>query len=258
MPFVDSSGAPLVSIELGQVPVTAPTFQLRERIGYFDPAEGPGATVWADAHRPDPRPSDGNRTDLASVPTIFWSLIASYGRQTAPAVVHDSESWRIRSLPPMQALPQRERADRMFRLGLRELGVSPFRAWLMWTFVSFERYQKHAIPTFVGMLLLAALGVALVATGATLWLAAVIPWWQGALLAAAPLATAMLAGRQWRVLVWASYAGALLLPIAAFQIAAYLPYLVIENLVWFFVDWLPHRKGSPVVGPTDVRNLRRS
>jgi len=258
MPFVDSSGAPLVSIELGQVPVTAPTFQLRERIGYFDPAEGPSATVWADAHRPDPFPSDGNRTDLASVPTIFWSLIASYGRQTAPAVVHDSESWRIRSLPPTQALAQRKRADRMFRLGLRELGVSPFRAWLMWTFVSFERYQKHSTARFVGLLLLGSAGLLLVAAAPTLWLAAGIPWWQALLVGVAPLLTSLAAGRQWRLLVWGSYAGALLLPVAVLQIAAYVPYLLVENLVWFVVDWLPHRKGSPVIGPTDVRNLRRS
>ena len=89
MPFVDSAGRELTSIELGQVPVTAPTFQLRERIGYVEAGTSPEKITWAEAHIPDIGPSPGNRTDLASVPLVFWSLIASYGRQTAAAVVHD-------------------------------------------------------------------------------------------------------------------------------------------------------------------------
>ena len=81
MPFVDSAGRELTSIELGQVPVTAPTFQLRERIGYVEAGASPEKITWAEAHIPDTAPSPGNRTDLASVPLVFWSLIASYGRQ---------------------------------------------------------------------------------------------------------------------------------------------------------------------------------
>jgi hypothetical protein len=258
MPFVAADGSLLTSIELAQVPVMAPTFQLRQGIGYHEPQEDPADATWAHAHAPDVHPSDGNRTDLASVPTVFWSLIASYGRQTAPAIVHDSEAWRARSMPPRDALRAREQADRRFRLGLRELGVSPFRAWVMWTFVSYERYQKHSTARFVGLLVLGALGVLLVAAAPVAWLGFGIPWWVALLLAALPLATSAVTGRHWRLLVWASYAGALLLPVVVLQVAAYLPYLAIENLVWFFVDWLPRRKGSPVMGPTDVRNLRRS
>ena len=258
MPYVAADGSRLTSIELAQVPVMAPTFQLREGIGYYELGEDPAATVWAEAHVPDPQPSDGNRTDLASVPTVFWSLIASYGRQTAPAIVHDSEAWRARSMPPRDALWAREQADRRFRLGLRELGVSPFRAWVMWTFVSYERYQKHSTAKFVGLLLLGALGMLLIAIAPVAWLGLGLPWPVAVLMAALPLATSAVTGRHWRLLVWASYAGALLLPVVVLQFAAYLPYLAIENIVWFFVDWLPRRKGSPVVGPTDVRNLRRS
>ncbi len=170
MPFIDSAGGLLRTVELGQVPLYAPTFQLRERIGYYEAGTSPEVVTWAEAHIPDLTPEPGNRTDLASVPVIFWSLIASYGRQTAPAIVHDSECWRIRQLdvPAVDALAERERADRLFRLGLRELGVAPFRAWLMWTFVSFERYQKHSLARFIGMLALGILGVALVVAGATL------------------------------------------------------------------------------------------
>lgn len=255
MPFVDSAGRELTSIELGQVPVTAPTFQLRERIGYVEAGTSPQKITWAEAHIPDTAPSPGNRTDLASVPLVFWSLIASYGRQTAAAVVHDSECWRVRQsvLPVVDALAERERIDRAFRLGLRELGVAPFRAWLMWTLVSFERYQKHSIARFIGMLALGILGLALVVGGAILAFSG-IP--AAAAVLAVPLATSAIGGRHWRLLVWASYAGAFLLPVAVLQVAAYLPYLAIENIVWALVD-LPRSKGSPVVGPTDLRNLRR-
>ena len=208
-------------------------------------------------------PDATDRTDLASVPAIFWSLIASYGRQTAPAVVHDSECLRVQEAQrdgrytPTQALDDRECVDRAFRIGLRELGVAPFRAWIMWTFVSFERYLKHSVPRFVGLLLLVLLGLGLVA-GSPVALVLGAPWWGGALMLVAPLATSALAGARWQLLVWASYASALLLPVAMFQVLAYLPYAAIENVVWFFVDWLPHRKGSPVVGPVDVKNMRRT
>jgi hypothetical protein len=261
MPFIDDEGNLLRSVELGQVPIMAPTFQLRKRIGYHAPGRESEIT-WADAHVPDEHPDAADRTDLASVPAIFWSLIASYGRQTAPAVVHDSECARVQraqregKCSAIEALAERKRIDRSFRLGLRELGVAPFRAWIMWTFVSFERYSKHSVPRFVGLLLLAALGLLLVA-GAPIAFALGAPWLAVGMLLL-PLGTSVVAGRQWRLLVWASFAGALLLPVAVLQVAAYLPWAAIENVVWFLVDWLPHRKGSPVVGPVDVKNLSRT
>lgn len=262
MPFVDTAGNLLTSIELGQVPVTAPTFQLRQRIGYYDPTAGPDDTTWAPAHVPSERPAPGNRTDLASVPAIFWSLIASYGRQTAPAVLHDSECWRVRSaqqagaISGQQAIDERVRIDHRFRLGLRELGVAPFRSWVMWTFVSLERYAKHSIPKLLGLLLLMVLGVGLVVFSTIAGMLGLPPW-VTVLSLVLPLATCALAGRRWQLMVWASYAGALLLPVALLQVAAYLPYLVIENVVWAVVD-LPKGKGSPVVGPVDVKNIRRA
>ena len=261
MPFIDDEGNLLRSVELGQVPIMAPTFQLRKRIGYY--AAGRESEVtWAPAHVPDDHPDSDDRTDLASVPAIFWSLIASYGRQTAPAVIHDSECARVQAAQrsgeytAAAALADRERVDRAFRLGLRELGVAPFRAWIMWTFVSFERYAKHSVPRFVGMLLLAALGLLLVA-GSPVALGLGAPGVAAAMLVT-PLVTSLIVRKHWTLLVWASYAGGLLLPVAALQVAAYLPWAAIENVVWFLVDWLPHRKGSPVVGPVDVKNIRRS
>ena len=261
MPFIDDEGNLLRSVELGQVPIMAPTFQLRKRIGYYAPGRESEVT-WAPVHVPDDHPDSMQRTDLASVPAIFWSLIASYGRQTAPAVIHDSECARVllaqRSgeYSAAEALSDRERVDLAFRLGLRELGVAPFRAWIMWTFVSFERYAKHSAPRFAGILLLATLGLVLVA-GSPVALALGAPWIAAAMLVT-PLVTSLIVQKHWKLLVWASYAGALLLPVAVFQIAAYLPWAAIENVVWLLVDWLPRRKGSPVVGPVDVKNIRRT
>ncbi|MBX3100092.1 MAG: DUF1353 domain-containing protein [Salinibacterium sp.] len=263
--FVDSDRAKLTTIELAQVPIAAPTFQLRQTIGYYEGmGEAPPSAeiTWAHRHEPDLHPEPGNRTDLASVPTLFWSLIASYGRQTAPAVVHDSECWKVYSdhqsglIDSREAVARRVRIDRAFRLGLRELEVAPFRSWLMWTFVSLERYQKHAVAAFVGYLVLAAFGLALIVGAPVAALAFGLPWWVGAVMLTAPLVTSLL-GRQWRVLVWASYAGALLVPVVILQLAAYVPYVLLENVIWFAIDGRKKR-GSPVIGPIDVKNIRRA
>ena len=263
--FVDSDRVKLTAIELAQVPIAAPTFQLRQTIGYY---EGMGQAppseeiTWAHRHEPDTHPEPGNRTDLASVPTLFWSLIASYGRQTAPAIVHDSECWKVYCehrgglIDSREAVARRLRIDRAFRLGLRELEVAPFRSWLMWTFVSFERYQKHALGMFVGYLLLAALGLLLVVGAPVAVLVLGTPWWVGLGMLVAPLATSAIGG-QWHLLVWGSYAGALLLPVVILQLAAYVPYVLLENIIWFAIDGRKKR-GSPVIGPIDVKNINRA
>lgn len=267
MPFVDSDRAKLLTVELGQAPLAAPTFQLRRRFGYYEPTDDgsvpdEGAITWADAHVPDDHPSPGNRTDLASVPPLFWGIIASYGRQTAPAVMHDSECWKVRedaragTITPTEALRRRERIDYRFRLGLRELAVPPFMAWLMWTFVSLERYQKHSVPRFVGMLAIGAVGLGLTVFS-VVGLILGLPWPLALASLVLPVATSAVAGRHWRLQLWLAYAGALMVPVAVFSVLAYLPFLVVENLAWFVID-RPQRKGSPVVGPVDVKNIQRT
>lgn len=267
MPFVDSDRTVLLTVELGQAPLAAPTFQLRRRFGYYEPTPD-GSTpeedeiTWADAHVPSDHPDPGNRTDLASVPAIFWGLIASYGRQTAPAVMHDSECWKVREaartgqITAVEALRRRELIDRRFRLGLRELAVPPFMAWLMWTFVSLERYQKHSAARFVAMLALGAVGLGLVVFS-VIALIVGLPWGLALLALVLPVATSAVGGRQWRLQLWLAYAGALMVPVAVFSVLAYLPFLVVENLAWFVID-RPQRKGSPVVGPVDVKNIQRT
>lgn len=266
MPFVDSDRNKLLTVELGQAPLAAPTFQLRRRFGWYEqtsdgslPAEE--GITWADAHVPDDHPSPGNRTDLASVPPIFWGLIASYGRQTAPAVLHDSECWKVRedqrtgAIGSLEALARRRRIDRAFRLGLRELDVPPFMAWLMWTFVSLESYAKHAVGRFIGMLALGTLGLGLVVGSVVLAILGQPLW--GLVALVLPVGTSAIAGGRWQLQLWVAYAGALMLPVALFSVLAYLPFFVVENLAWFVID-RPQSKGSPVLGPVDVKNLQRA
>ena len=92
----------------------------RPRVGrrYRVPARPPGA--------PDPAPDAARAgahgiTDLASVPMWLWSFIASYGRQSAPAVLHDERSVDAADLgDAAAALAQRREDDRVFRTALRE------------------------------------------------------------------------------------------------------------------------------------------
>jgi hypothetical protein len=74
------------------------------------------------------KPGDIGITDLASVPWILWWLVASYGRHTRAALVHDQLVDEI----------ERHRADTIFRHALEELGIRRVRRWLIWAAVSFE------------------------------------------------------------------------------------------------------------------------
>lgn len=71
---------------------------------------------------------EGYVTDFASVPRIAVWLIPTYGRYTAPAILHDYlitdgiPSGRVTSVD----------TDGMFRRAMRELGVPGVRRWLMW------------------------------------------------------------------------------------------------------------------------------
>jgi Protein of unknown function (DUF1353) len=86
--------------------------------------------VYIDRHKKHWRiePDSVGVTDLASVPWILWWFVASYGRQTRPALVHDQLVDQI----------NRHYADRVFREALEEVGIGWVRRWLAWTAVSFE------------------------------------------------------------------------------------------------------------------------
>jgi hypothetical protein len=70
------------------------------------------------------------KTDLASVPTMLWWYVASYGRQTQPALLHDGLVRRSNL--------KRSDADWVFRDALRANQVPVLRRGLMWAAVSLE------------------------------------------------------------------------------------------------------------------------
>jgi hypothetical protein len=227
MPFISADGSPLTSIELGQVPPTDYRFQLRQAVGYQEP--GTDAVYWAPPHIPSDAPADGNRTDIASVPQFLWSFIASYGRQSAPAVVHDHRAVLALSLDDdAAALAQRREDDRVFLVGLREQRVPALRSSLMWAWVSVERYLRHAPGRAVLLLLQVALSVAVILVGCVLAITAGPAW---LLLLLVPLAAAFLWGSQWRLLVVLSYGSALLLPLVLLHLLAVLPFRLAEFVV---------------------------
>ena len=223
MPYTNADGEPLASIELAQVPPDDYRFQLRSAIHYREP----GGTVeyTAPAHTPSDHPQDGQRTDLASVPQFLWSFVASYGRQSAAAIVHDAQSDAADLLgDPAAALGQRRTDDRVFRVGLREQRVPLVRAWLMWSWVSVGRYV--AFKPWVAVLMIAQAVVAL----AVVVLASVLAFsnllWL--LLLLVPAALALPWGRDAGLMLVLSYGGAFTAPLIALHLLSLLPFRLVE------------------------------
>jgi hypothetical protein len=88
----------------------------------------------------------GTRTDLASVPRIFWWLLAPFGAHEAAAVLHDWNcdelnrhhrqmiAWKAGRLPDPPLPPQinSRDADGLFRRVCRECGVPAPLRWELW------------------------------------------------------------------------------------------------------------------------------
>jgi hypothetical protein len=102
----------------------------------------------------------GNSTDLASVPSFLWGILAPYGRQLRPALLHDHRcdvadgviaedaDNRDAAGGPVPAgrtpVQIRTEADDLFREALRSEGVGPVRSRLFWTGVCFGRFFSYA------------------------------------------------------------------------------------------------------------------
>ena len=123
-------------------------FQLEQGFVWIDPRDGSRTDIPAhDLSRPASDPH--NSTDLASVPPFLWGLVASYGHQTLPAILHDALSDRADEAPPARQLAVRRAADGAFRIALREAGVTTLRSTTMWAVVSMQRYLRFR-PTLGG------------------------------------------------------------------------------------------------------------
>src|SRR5688572_14147284 len=104
MPFLTADGRPLDELLLAQRPADGYRFEVRAPFVYLDPVTGRRYAIPAAPGAPaSGAPASGSFgaaagagphgvTDLASVPMSLWSFIASYGRQSAPAVLHDERS----------------------------------------------------------------------------------------------------------------------------------------------------------------------
>jgi hypothetical protein len=228
MPFLDADGAPLGPLPLRYL--GGREFEVEQAFRWVDPRDG--------AELPIPL---GQRTDIASVPPFLWGLVASYGRQTLPAIMHDAASDRADHAPVATRFAVRRDADLRFRRALVESGVTVLRARTMWTVVALNRYARFRSALAV---LLFAQAIASVAAlvGAVALAALGHPWWL--LLLPVPAVLALPWGREVLVPLCASYLGALYLPlIAGAAIASGVEYAIA------FVVWIATGRPGPTPHP---------
>jgi len=177
------------------------TFQLMEGFRYELPerdSRGDEAYGWdVPAHALDLAPdADGldNSTDLASVPPWLWWFIASHGRHTRVALLHD----HLIDRPGITD----QQSDRVFRIALGESDVPILRRWIMWTAVSLASTARRRGRWFVGL----GYGVPLIAFFLSLfvWWLGRYEWWP-----LGWLSTAFEGGRWWPFegVLWASSQG---------------------------------------------------
>lgn len=255
MPFFTDDGEALKAIDLAQRPAIGFVFDVRTAITYRDPVSGRayrapavGEPTFGESIRVrEPGVGRGKlpgRTDLASVPQFLWGFIASYGRQSAPAIVHDHQSWIADNLSDDRAAyAQRREDDRVLRTGLREQGVPLVRAWLMWCWVSVGRYWRYR-PTLAALLIaqvtLSAAVVIVVSVVAPVNLV-VLP------LALVPLLLALPWGRDRHLVIWLSYSLAFVGPLALLALIAVLPFRIIEAIAEVFSGGDPRGVVQPTL-----------
>lgn len=172
MPFVHESEGRWrtgSTIDLRQLPQRGRMtvrFELLDELGYTtrppDGGDGSGPS-WSRSAVEHVVPV-GFVTDLASVPELLWGVIASYGRQTLPAVLHDhlyAAAAAAGSLPRARRL--RREADVLFRATLRESGAGRVRQWLMWAAVRTFGSPLVVVPLVALAVVLLLVGVLAVA-----------------------------------------------------------------------------------------------
>lgn len=209
MPFTDRNGFELSSLPL--VYRLGRDFQVSEEFCWRDPRDW-DRVLTIPAHDLSLPPGEGNSTDFASVPPFLWGLIASFGKQTLPAVLHDSLTAQSRLAPPDQRLELRRTADEDFRVSLIDSGVHQLRARVMWASVGIERYARHAGALGAAIIAQLSLGV-LAIIGAVVLAVIVHPLWL--ILALAPAIAAAVWGKNLDLVLAATYLGALYAPLVA-------------------------------------------
>lgn len=123
-------------------------------------------------------------TDLASIPPFLWGLVASYGRQTLPAILHDVRCDQAKLAGSgaggrAYQAHLRRKADQQFRHTLRfHAGTGPATRWIMWSAVRLFGFLPLGAAMIAGVLV-ALLhysasvfdGISAVLSSVTIW-----PW----------------------------------------------------------------------------------
>jgi hypothetical protein len=255
MPFYDEQGGPLDRIYLVQ---RSPRhFQLLRPISFLEAGQSESQRVEIPAHDPD-RPAVGdNQTDLASVPPFLWGLIASYGRQTAAALLHDHLSAEARHGDTATRIERRRGADRLFGVALLDSGISLLRMLIMRSFVSVQKYVEfrrwqgyamigHAVlaVAFVYAVIGVVLGLWTTPVGSSAWML---------LLILLPAVTTVAWWRDAVTMVVIVYAGAVFVPFILGAVVAQFVLLLAEGIVWLLAGL---RGPVPVIGPTILARRR--
>jgi hypothetical protein len=244
MPFRTDDDQPLEELLLAQRPANGYRFELRAPVVYVDPVSGrryraPARGEASGAH---------GITDLASVPTALWGFIASYGRQSAPAVLHDEQSLRADELGDRRAaLAARREDDRVFRTALREQGVPRLRALLMWAWVSADR--ERTFNGGAGWLLLVQVGLGVAALVAAVVFTVVQPWWLGLALLAAPALAALWWGSLAQLVIALTYSLALFGPLFLVHLVAIGVFRLVEAIVELVAGGDPRDVVRPTIAP---------
>jgi hypothetical protein len=184
--FETIDGTPIDTIHLRQV--AANRFELLTAFRYRRANEA-GEPIVVDA---------GTRTDLASVPTFLWWFVASHGRYTLPAVLHDS------LVAKAETFESRAEADWIFLEALADRGIGWWRRRIMWSAVTYGTLWKYRRALLVLMAAQIILGSA-----AVYWFS-----WHGAWIAWVflPAGVALVWGRFFWAVVLGTYVGPLLAP----------------------------------------------
>lgn len=241
MPFLTTAGEPLGALPL--VYRRGRDFQVAEDFVYDNPRDGSRTLV--PAHDLDLPPGDGNSTDFASVPPFLWGLIANYGTQTLPAIMHDSLVGQLLREPEEQRLALRREADELFRVALIDNGVHRLRARVMWAAVGLESWARHGRA--LGRLLIGQVAIGVLAIVAAVALGvAVSHWWS--LLGLAPAALAALWGSTFGLVSSATYLAALYAPLILGAFLASHVENAIAMIVWLATGCKgPRPRAEPTV-----------
>ena len=241
MPFLTAAGEPLDALPL--IYRRGRDFQVAEDFLYLNPRDGTRTLV--PAHELDLPPRDGNSTDFASVPPFLWGLIANYGTQTLPAIMHDALVGQLLREPEEQRLALRRGADELFRVALIDNGVHRLRARVMWAAVGLESWGRHGGA--LGRLLIGQVAVGVLAIVAAVALGfAVSPWWFS--LALAPLLLAAPWGSTFGLVSTATYLAALYAPLILGAFLASHVENAIAMIVWLATGCKgPRPRAEPTV-----------